>query len=102
MRTRRMGMAKNSTAGAIVSALRAVTKDWAKQRKADERHASAVRNRRERLTKFRPITIKEAAWRAMQRAYLTASANGTLPATATQVMYAARNEIQQRTGRQLD
>ena len=38
----------------------------------------------------------------MPRAYLAASSNDTLPATARQVMYAARPEIQERTGKQLD
>jgi hypothetical protein len=38
----------------------------------------------------------------MEKAYMAASDNGKLPATATQVMYAARGEIQERTGRQLD
>jgi len=93
-------MAKSSTAGAIVSALRAVTKDWAKQRKAEERHASAVRNRRERLTRFRRVTIKDVAWEVMEPAYMAASAKGTLPAAARQVMYQARNPIQERTGKQ--
>jgi hypothetical protein len=38
----------------------------------------------------------------MPAAYAKASANGTLPAHARQIMYAARGEIQQRTGRTLD
>ena len=38
----------------------------------------------------------------MEEAYLIASAQGTLPASARQVMYAARHEIQEQTGKQLD
>jgi hypothetical protein len=38
----------------------------------------------------------------METAYLSASSNDTLPATARQVMYAARPVIQERTGKQLD
>ena len=56
-------MAKNSTADAIISALGAVTRDSAKQRKAEERHASAVRNRYARLVRSRESTVKEVAAR---------------------------------------
>ena len=35
----------------------------------------------------------------MEEAYLKASANGTLPAHARQIMYQARGYIQERTGR---
>jgi hypothetical protein len=38
----------------------------------------------------------------MERAYLKASANGTLPANARQIMYAARPLIQQQTEKKLD
>jgi hypothetical protein len=37
----------------------------------------------------------------MPTAYLKASANGTLPANARQIMYVARPYIQQKTGQQL-
>ena len=50
----------------------------------------------------RDIFIKEAAEEVMEAAYMAASANDTLPATARQVMYAARPEIQKLTGRNLD
>jgi hypothetical protein len=87
---------------AIIRAVTKGTEKWAKQRKAEERHASAMRNRRERLIRRRRVTIKEVAWEVMEKAYMAASNNDTLPATATQVMYAARGEIQERTSRQLD
>jgi hypothetical protein len=38
----------------------------------------------------------------MESAYMKASANGTLPAHARQVMYAARGDIQGATGKALD
>lgn len=79
-----------------------VTKNWAKQRKAEERHASAASNRHARLVRSYRETIKDVAGEVMEKAYLTASTNDSLPATARQVMYAARPEIQERTGRQLD
>jgi hypothetical protein len=78
----------------------AVTDRWRKQRKAEERHASAATRRHEAMTKRdRPVSIKEAAFAVMERAYLTASANGTLPANARQIYYAARGEILARTGK---
>jgi len=83
---------------AIMAAVTKGTVNWAKQRKAEERHAAAQANRRWRLLRRRRVTIKEVAYDVMERAYMAASANGTLPATATQIMYAARREIQERTG----
>jgi len=44
------------------------------------------------------VSIKVAAFDAMEDAYLKASAGGTLPANARQIMYAARPIILQRTG----
>jgi hypothetical protein len=87
---------------AIIRAVKKGTERWAKQRKAEERHTSAMQYRRERLIRRHRVTIKEVAWEVMEKAYMAASDNGRLPATATQVMYRARGEIQARTGRQLD
>ena len=86
---------------AIIGAITGVTKKWTKQRKAEERRASAALNRRVALTSSR-YTIKDAAWDVMEGAYLKASASGTLPAHARQIMYAARGDIQDRTGRSLN
>jgi hypothetical protein len=91
-----------SIADDIVIALRAVTKVWTKQRKQEERHATAQANRLDRFLRSRRETQKEVAWECMEAAYLAASSNDTLPATARQVMYAARPVIQERTGKQLD
>ena len=81
-----------------------VTKDWAKQRKAEERHASAQANREARLTRASDYyNFKSAAFEIMEEAYLKASANGTLPASARQVMYQARPFIQEKmSGQQLN
>lgn len=46
----------------------------------------------------RGVSIKDAAFEAMEDAYLRASADGTLPANARQIMYAARPYILERTG----
>jgi len=87
---------------AIFDAVRSVTGAWARQRKAEEREASRVSRRRDALVRSRRMTIREAAWLVMPRAYLKASSGGTLPAHARQIMYAARGEIQRLTGRTLD
>lgn len=85
---------------AIIAGLEAVTGRWCKQRKAEERHASARENRYDRMTRRYAMTIKEAAEEVMVAAYNKASANGTLPAHARQVMYAARGRILEITGRE--
>ncbi len=45
------------------------------------------------------VSIKEAAWAAMEQAYAKASDGGSLPANARQVMYAARPAILAKTGK---
>jgi len=87
---------------AILKAIKTVTGSWAKQKKAEERRESAKERREERLTKTAEVKIKHAAWNCMEDAYLKASANGTLPALARQVMYQARPYIQAATGKKLD
>jgi hypothetical protein len=78
-----------------------VTKDWAKQRKAEERHASAAANREARLIRASDYyNFRSAAFEIMEKAYLAASANDTLPASARQVMYQARPFIQDVMGGQ--
>jgi hypothetical protein len=91
-----------AVAEAITAGVKSVTKEWARQRKAEERDASARMRRFDRLIRARQESIKNVAYEVMEDAYLKASANGTMPATARQVMYAARPAIQQRTGKQLD
>lgn len=46
----------------------------------------------------RGVSIKDAAWSIMDRAYRIASGGGRYPANARQVMYAARPEILRLTG----
>ena len=53
----------------IIDAVQAVTGKWAKQRKAEERHANAAADRWDAMTGERRITIKEAAYDAMPAAY---------------------------------
>ena len=78
-------------AAAIIDAVEGVTKKWAKQRKREEREASADPQPAACVVRPRAsVSIKEAAWAVMEEAYLKASAGGTLPANARQIMYAAR------------
>ena len=44
------------------------------------------------------MSVADAAWTVMEEAYLKASDNGTLPAKARQIMYAARGRILELTG----
>src|SRR5258708_14154354 len=75
------------------------TKKWTKQRKAEERNCGARRMRSFRVRLQKELSLKDAAAAVMEKAYMKASANGTLPANARQVMYAARGEIQAMTCR---
>src|SRR5262245_39190192 len=91
-----------SIATALIGSLQVTTKTWAKVRKAEERQSQRAWRRSERLVRAVHESIKDVAWELMPAAYAKASANGTLPAHARQIMYAARGEIQARTGRTLD
>ena len=95
----------NSTADAdaLLDAVTAVTRSWTRQRRAELRDRSREISRRDALTRRPRVTIKDAAWQVMGAAYRHASANGTLPANARQIMYAARPDILRLTSRdQLD
>ena len=92
-------MKGRSAAAALVEGIRKVSADWAKQRKAEERRASAQRHRMDRLLRVRTVSVKEAAFDVMEKAYTDASDNGVLPANARQIMYAARPDILRITGR---
>ncbi|MEK6676762.1 MAG: hypothetical protein AABZ47_14055 [Planctomycetota bacterium] len=83
----------NVQSGALITSLEKVTGRWTKQRKCEERHAAARASRRDAMVRARRFSLKDAAWSEMDAAYAKASANGTLPAHARQIMYAARGEI---------
>jgi hypothetical protein len=94
----------NDLAQRLKDSVVGVTKNWAKQRKAEERQASAAANRRDRLYRASDYyNFKSAAFEVMEQAYMAASANGTLPTSARQVMYQARPFVQKKMGgRQLN
>ena len=76
---------------ALSSSVRSVTKEWTRQRTAEERAASAAANREARLCRVpRSTTIREAAFDVMEQAYLAASDDGRLPVRPRQIMYRAR------------
>jgi hypothetical protein len=78
-----------------------VTKRWRKQREAEERNAQARQRRREALVRARQVSFKDAAWEVIPAAYLHASNDQQHPAFDRQVMYAARDDIQEMTGKTL-
>jgi hypothetical protein len=88
-----------SPADAILGLTKSVTKDWTKQRKAEERNASAAGARMTRMIRSQRMTIKEAAFQVMEEAYHKASAGGSLPVNPRQIYYAARRSILLETGR---
>ncbi len=87
----------------IGKAIEAVGKYWKGIKKDADREGRARERRideelkRERSTR---MTFKDAAYQVMEAAYLKASNNGTLPANARQVMYAARGDILRLTGKE--
>jgi len=85
---------------ALVKSIETVTRRWCQQRKREEREFSARASRWDAMTRTRTVSLKEAAWDVMETAYLKASSNGTLPAHARQIMYAARGEILRLTKRE--
>jgi len=88
---------------ALASVVTKATGKWTATKKSEERRPSYVSYRRVRMTAARGLSQKDAAAQVMEAAYMAASANGTLPATARQVMYAARPKIEALTsGRRLD
>jgi hypothetical protein len=92
-----------STADRLRDSVLGVTKDWARQRKAEERRVSARANRANLIRASDYHNFKSASFEVMEQAYMAASANGTLPASARQVMYQARPLVQDLMGgRQLD
>jgi hypothetical protein len=83
-----------SVARTIADMLAKSTDRWAKQRKAEIRDANARWRRADRMSRReRPYKQTEASIQVMQKAYRTASANGTLPANPRQIYYAARPEM---------
>jgi len=93
-----------SIRGLLAQGVLAVTKDWAKIKKQEERDRRQTERRRERY--FRGsnsrVTVKEAAYILMRDGYMKASGGGHLPANARQIMYAIRGRIEALTEQTLN
>src|SRR5262245_25756964 len=92
----------NEICAALEKCVGLVTKKWMKlKRQADKNNRLNERQLEEyqESKKQRTLSVKEAAYQVMARAYMQASAGGTLPANARQVMYAARPLIIELTGK---
>jgi hypothetical protein len=87
-----------SPAEAISGAVRAVTEQWARQRKSEERNRNALVNRHLALVRSARTTIKEAAFEIMEEAYAAAAGPKRLPVKPRQIMYRARPYILKATG----
>ena len=81
----------------IIDAVETGTRKWTRQKKSEERHPGMIRYRVSRMTKEPRTTQKEAAWQVMEQAYMAASSNGRLPASARQIFYQARPKIMELT-----
>src|SRR5262245_955831 len=81
----------------IIDAVETATSKWTRQKKSEERQPGNMRYRASRMTKEPRITQKEAAWELMEEAYMAASANGTLPASARQIYYQIRPKVMAET-----
>jgi len=75
-----------------------ITKPWKTMKKRDERVSRQEKEHYLKMQKRQFLSIKEAAYRVMEKAYLWASDNGTLPANVRQIMYAARPWVLELTG----
>lgn len=95
-------MTKRGMAGDILDVVKQGTSKWTRTIKAEERRPAAASFRMSRMTRQKGVSLKDAAAEIMERAYLKASGDGTLPANARQIMYAARPHIQEATGKDLD
>ena len=83
----------------LIAAVEFVTRKWAKQRKREERESRSAARRRDALRKSRTISVKAAAYDLMPKAYLHAAGDVGV-AEARQVMYSARQQILEITGKE--
>lgn len=92
----------SSLAGDVMDTSKKVTNPWAKQRKREERDASARHRRRENLDGGNRVYQSDIAWEVIKRAYAEVGSNGQLTAHSRQIYYEAREEMRERTGRPVD
>jgi hypothetical protein len=88
-------------AGDLLKVTQRVTKKWTKQRKAEERSQRARYARWEAMCSRSRTAFTEVMHEVIPAAYFKASCNGTLPAHARQIFYAARPLFLERTGEEI-
>jgi len=90
----------DTLAEALESAVCGVSRDWKKAKRRADKQDRVSRHDLARLRYQAParVTVREAAFRVMQRAYALASSNGRYYANARQIMYAARPLVLEITG----
>ncbi len=89
----------DAVADAFSDVVRSVTKRWAKIRKAEERDAAREDRRLALLTKEHKEKVNVVAFDIMPKCYREVSGSRNLWANARQIMYVARPEILERTGK---
>jgi DNA topoisomerase 6 subunit A-like protein len=82
------------------NAVRFVARDWKKAKRRADREDRVCRRDLERMRqrKTERVSIREAAFKVMEAAYLKASGHGRYFANARQIMYAARPMVLELTG----
>jgi hypothetical protein len=83
----------------LAKCLAGVTKEYTKQRKAEERNSRAFANRRYMYSDR--VNFTDVARRIFPAAYRLASGEGQYPASKRQVYYSAREEFRKATGREI-
>lgn len=87
---------------AITKALASVLATWRKHKRKLRRDQQVSQRELNRMHQpAKKVSIKAAVTQVMKDAYIHASGNGTLPANARQIMYAARGAVQRLTGGRL-
>ena len=84
----------------ILSVTKSVTKEWTKQRKAEERGRRS-RHSREYIYSDR-VNFTDVAHDILPGAYAHASGNGRYTVAKRQLYYASREEFREQTGRDME
>jgi hypothetical protein len=91
-----------SVADDIAAALKAATKDLAKEKKQRERDAARARRRAVALRSERETTLKEAVFEVLEQAVAAATGNGAYMVSARTLYYQVRPLVQEHTDKELE
>ena len=87
----------------LSAAIRRVTREWKRAKRRANKEDRVSPHELGRLSHRNVVSIREAAFEAMEEAYNKTSSNGKFYAQARQIYYQARPKILEKTGRnQLD